>query len=47
MGAPGSPGKRIVVPRNNWDNFSWSLEGKVGLQERFGNSRLDSNREGK
>ena len=43
MGALQSPGVRIVVPGNRWANFGGSLEGDLGLQERFGKSRLDFN----
>ena len=43
MGALQSPGVRVVVPGNRWANFGGSLEGDLGLQERFGKSHPDFN----
>ena len=41
MRAQRSPGVKIVISRNRWDNFGGNLNGEVGLQERFSKSRLD------
>ena len=41
MRAQRSPGVKIVISRNRWDNLGGNLNGEVGLQERFSKSRLD------
>ena len=35
MGAPRSPGSKIVVPRNKWDNSGGSFEGEVGYKGKL------------
>ena len=40
MGTPRSPGVRIVIPKNRWDNFGGNLQGEVGLHERLASCAL-------